>query len=223
MGKKKQITVRRAEQGDIDALVRICRECFPASVKWQSGFFARKFWSSALRFPSSETWIWLVNDQAAGFSQIVIDEGAWAEEKRERGVGLAPLLLALVTHPRLIVLKIKKKIQLARHEDRRETQSGIRAEPGKRIWVERVAILPYYRKLGLALQIMNFSEERAMSLGRHAIRGVIEVINEPWCWLHERFGYVVTRSRPGLYTYTKILGSEKRVKESKGKDIEYTN
>lgn len=235
---QKQITIRRAEKGDIDALNRICRQCFPDNTRWQVGFLAEKFWNGALELPSSETWIWLANDEAAGFSHIIVDLGAWAKEKRDLGFGRAARLFALATRPRLFLQKIQKRIRLALYERKGETQTGgsemsmmgrafecfnqnslksplihyggIYADPSKIIWVERAAVLPHYRKLGLALQIMRFSEERAKKLGRSAICGVIEAVNEPWRWMHERFGYVITHTKSGRYTYTKILGGEER-------------
>jgi len=236
---EEQITVRRAAKGNIDGLIRITRECFPDHIPWQVSFLARRYWEGILKSPSCETWIWLSNGEAKGFSQILIDVAAWIEERRRLENGflvLAARLFGLVAQPWLIVRKIQKKIRVAQYKKKHQPEydesctsrirkgseradpnpldsapicyGGIHLHSGDLIWVERVGILRSCRKLGLAVQIVRFSEERAMKLGRNAIYGVIEAINEQWCWLHERFGYVVTHSEGGRHTYTKILDNK---------------
>ncbi len=179
----------------------------------------------------------MVNGDAAGFAHILTDVGVWAEKKRDFDYGILTKLVSLATHPRLVSLKIKKMISLDRREKHRDTQRDgpekidmnhrleffnpatfhfrgvyygqIHVEPEKVIWVERAGVLPEYRKLGLALQILRFGEERAKELGRYAICGVIEETNKVWCWMHERLGYVPTQyDENGSYTYTKILDAE---------------
>ena len=240
LAKQEQITVRRAAKGDVDGLIRITRECYPDRIPWQVGFLARRSWKGILKAPSCETWIWLANGEAAGFCQIVIDVGAWIEERRSWENGplvFAARLFGLVVHPWLIVRKIQKKIRVAQYKKKRQTPydepctstikkrvehadpnplnspliyyGGIYLDPRDLIWAERVCILPSYRKLWLAVQIERFIDERAMKLGAYAICAQSEAINEEWCRLHERFGYVVTHSKGGRHTYTKILDSKR--------------
>jgi hypothetical protein len=233
---QKKIIVRRAKKRDLDSLVSIVRECFPDQIRWQVCYLSKKYWNAALDSSSCEIWIWLVNDEAAGFSQIVIDICAWEKVKRDLEYGTAIRLFAMITRPRLFFLKIRRKILILKNRQKKKTDyngfttlnatqkhmrystrslysthfqyGGIYSDPEKLIWHELAAVLPCFRKLWLSIQIIRYCEKRAKKLQRYEICGVVEEIREHWCWMHERLGYEIANSERGRHTYVKFLSKE---------------
>jgi len=65
---------------------------------------------------------------------------------------------------------------------------------GRRGWVNRLAVDPDYRGLGLAAELMTKSEEFLNQFGEVVICGLIEDLNTPSMSLFKKNGYVCERS-----------------------------
>ncbi|GAG53198.1 unnamed protein product, partial [marine sediment metagenome] len=73
--------MRRANLGDMDAVLSICRESFEQSARWQGlRFFACKWWRAALASKAAESWVCLSCGRTAAVCVLVSDELAWKEE-----------------------------------------------------------------------------------------------------------------------------------------------
>jgi hypothetical protein len=232
-GQKNVITLEMAGLADVDKLIHITRVCFPDQIAWNLRSLASDFWSGVLGSTSSETWIWYVNGEAAAYSHMAVDVALWAAEKSRYNYGLGTKLYALLTNPGLALLKAGKAVGGTRSADiykpssgdSRErvknkcqeflassgkagdvlTYGGISFDPGEVLWVERAGILPEFRKLGLALRLMQFSDKKARELEREAVCGMIEAAKSPWCLIHERFGYASVYHGAGRHTFLKVL------------------
>jgi ribosomal protein S18 acetylase RimI-like enzyme len=228
------ITVRKAVITDLDSMVKIAKICFPDRFILQSIYLSKKYWKVALESNSNEIWIWEINKQIAAFSLIITDLISWNQEKiKSNHYNLAIRLFALIMSPKFIFIKIKKKIWIFKYASGKRKQAknifirneinnpevrlkptndqslfyygGIYSNPENLVWIEFVAVSPNYRQHGLALQIIRLNENRALTLGRKEIYGVIEAIITPWWMMHERLGYKRIHEGSNRYTYRKIL------------------
>ena len=229
---KNLIAIRKATIEDIGALVSITKECFPDHIGWHVDHLSEKYWIGVVNSPSSEVWLWIVEGNRAAFSHIITDIPLWVEEKKRYEYGIATKLFSLLTHPALIPMKIRYKINeskgnnvyvpvnidvknnvLNEYINSRSNDSlnnrclyygGICFDPEKVMWVELAGVLPAYRKYGLALRIIRYSNKRAENLRRKIICGVIELNNKSWCFLHERTGYVSVYNDAKHSTFAKV-------------------
>ena len=230
--KRDLTTVRKATTEDIGALVSITKECFPDQIGWHVDHLSEKYWSGVLKSPSSEVWLWIVDGNRAAFSHIITDIPSWVKEKKKYEYGIMTKLFAFVTHPALIPMKIRYKMNdgngdnlfipsmvdvgNSNYKDYIKLQNndpfsdhclyygGIYFDPEKIMWVELAGVLPAFRKYGLALRIISYSNKRAQNLGREVICGVIKIKNKSWCFLHERTGYVVVYNDSKRLTFAKF-------------------
>lgn len=233
--KQDEVVIRQAEKTDVPALTAVTQACFTEDILWQVQRLSRRYWEIVLGSGSSETWMWLIKGEIAAFSVIIFDLPSWIREIAELRYSRATRLLALMTHPGLIVKKLSAWARLpvgsqqdspSGHADAADrfqpletvagpsslvSYGGIHCDPTALAWAELTAVMPAHRKRGLALDTVRFNEARARERGCAAIGGVIEGRGEreALCWIHERFRYVpvhTVRQREGeRITYIKIL------------------
>jgi GNAT superfamily N-acetyltransferase len=234
INQKISILRRPSEKSDINSLVKICKECFPENVLWNTEFLSRRFWNMAVGSNSNEIWVWQINGEIAAFSQNITDLVSWSQEKiKFNQYSSATKILMLLLKPNLLYHKLKLKLWMIHYfreqngrngdsktprqlhhskggEEFRNSQTqiyygGIYADPQRLLWIDYVAILPKFRNYSLTFQIIKFNEERALSLGRKEIYGVIHARIKVWWTLHERLGYQRINEESGRYTYGKML------------------
>ena len=224
-----QIVLRRAELSDVKALMNITKMCFPDEIRWQIRWLARDYWRGVIHSPHSETWIWEVKGECAGFSQVLNDINAWIREKKTYDYGVFTKMLGIVLKPRIIARKISKNMwglngqevyepskksgmtenllnKIApENPDEGVTYGGVKINPDEVLWVELAGVLPEFRRYGIAIRSLRHSDELAKKRGRRAICGVIEETVTPWCALHERFGYYAILRKNRKFVFVKYL------------------
>lgn len=233
--KEDEVVIRQAETPDVPALTAVTQVCFTEDILWQVQRLSNRYWEIVLDSGSSETWMWLIKGEIAAFSVIIFDLSSWIKEIAKLRYSMATRLLALMTHPGLVVRKLSAWTWLpvrpqqdppmghASAADRFQpletvaglaslvSYGGIRCDPTALAWAELTAVMPAHRKRGLALDTVRFNEARARERGCAAIGGVIEGRGEreALCWIHERFHYVPVHTVRQLdgkrVTYVKIL------------------
>jgi len=195
----------------MEALLYICRECFPDSLRWQSPrSLGRKWWDATLTSSSSETWVCLKNGEIAGFCVLITDEDEEVKVGQQRNGSFFDRLFAVATHPKLAFFKIQKKIKAVmatagNHSEPKATHSRIDENP---VWLGLIAVSLSMRGKGLAKQMLYFCGDRAFQLNRHVIKLRVDPDNKPARSLYERTGFVCTSQTSVDCIYTKVLGSQ---------------
>jgi GNAT superfamily N-acetyltransferase len=203
-----QPKLRRAESGDVDKLITICRAGFPDTLRWQvGGAPARRWWSAALPSDSCETWVSVSDDDLQGFVVLVTDEQTWAREKRT-AKGTKHWLTALLARPWTLGVHLWRRLRQRFGPDRRDEAVWVaRTPPGDRTWVELIAVAPRHRGQGVAADLLQQAEARTRQLERRAVQLTVEAANRPALRRYLRSGYgLVHESEGGL-----VLG--KRMEE----------
>lgn len=192
----------------MDALLQVCAESFPDSIRWQSlRSVGERWWSVVLRSQAAETWICVVDDQVVSFSVIVVDSTEWTAEGKERRGSRMTCLCALAVGYKLILPKILKKIRLAKvGRIDRARMVDTRAETGKAFWIELIAVVPHMRGQGLAKKMLLFCESRALELQRHSVGIRVDPANKAAYKLYERVGFVRGKHTASGTIYTKAVG-----------------
>jgi hypothetical protein len=227
--RRKQVSFRKAGIEDINALINITKACFPDQIRWQLQALSRKYWEGALNSSNSKIWIWTVDGEKAGFTQILLDIDGWIKEKKAYDYKLFTKIYSMFLKPKLVIGKLKERIKeknlenlylpprniceseaiLGRIAPTRHTGStfygGITVDPEKVMWFELAGVLPGCRKYGIAMLSLQQAEKLARETGKQAICGVIKSSIKSWCLLHERFGYSVVASNKGRFTFVKSL------------------
>lgn len=205
--------IRRATQYDMDALLDICHNSFPDSLRWQSPrSLGRKWWDATLTSRSSETWVCLKNGEMAGFCVLITDEDEEAKDSRQRNGSFLDKLFSVVTHPKLAFFKIWKKIKAAiaiasNHSKPKAAHSRIDENP---VWLGLIAVSPRIRGQGLAKQMLYFCGDRTFQLNRHVMKLRVDPENKPARSLYERAGFVCTSQTFTDCIYTKAWSSRTR-------------
>lgn len=202
------VVIRRGTPRDVDALLQICTESFPESIRWQSlRSVGKRWWNVVLRSRAAETWICVVYGQIVSFSVIVVDGTEWATERKERRSSMMTCLFALAVGHKLILPKILKKVRLAKiaRTDRAHTVDT-QAETGKAFWIELIAVVPHMRGQGLAKKMLLFCESRALELQRRSVGLRVDPANKAACKLYERVGFVRGKHTASGTVYTKVVG-----------------
>jgi len=200
--------IRRGTLDDTDALLRICAESFPDSIRWQSlRSVGERWWNVVLRSRAAETWVCVVDDQVVSFSVIVVDGTEWVAEGKERRSSLMTCLCALSAGHKLILPKILKKVRLAKIVcTGRARTIHARAETGKAFWIDLIAVVPHMRGQGLAKKMLLFCESRALELQRRSVGLRVDPANKAACKLYERVGFVRGKHTVSGTVYTKVVG-----------------
>lgn len=199
--------IRRATQYDMDALLEICHNSFPDSLRWQSPqSLGRKWWDATLTSSSSETWVCLKNGEIAGFCVLITDEDEEVKVGRQRNGSFFDRLFAVVTHPKLTFFRIQKKIGVVmatagNHSEPKAAHSRIDENP---VWLGLITVSPRMRGQGLAKQMLRFCGDRTLQLHRQAIKLRVDQDNKPARSLYERTGFVCTSQTPADCIYTKV-------------------
>lgn len=183
--------IRRVSISDIKELLRICKDCFPTSPRWNGSVaFASHWWNSAILSPAAEVWVSLHNDDISGFYVLVINEDVWNREKRQRCGKFITRLLALISCPLLAMTEIRKRsrrmmIRLIKKSSR-EFHSIPNAD---RSWIELMAVSTNSQGMGYAKRLMNHCEERSMLSSKFYISLLVDTDNIPARKLYEKHGY----------------------------------
>lgn len=199
---------RSARNEDVDALIAICRRCFPETARWQSSYtLARKWWVSAIDSDAVETWVVEIGGAVEAFLVLIIDEAKWKLQKHARH---APIWFFL---PALLRLSIWKQCwsnvinRLRGNKSNVCTFCQIEMNPdlGSRIWLELLAVKPERWGGGVAHELMVHSERRAFQLNRQAI--VLRVVsrNLRAKRFYEKEGYLLYRADRQNDLYIKMI------------------
>ena len=166
--------MRRAILKEIDQLIKICRDSFPRTLRWQlKGNLARRWWKCALVSQAVETWVIEENGYIAGVCVLVTYEPLWAKEKQARRGSIVNVLPSALRHPIVATrflasvwrdLKKKETIATLCHR-----QMPVGWDPGMRTWIELIAIRPDRRKRGMAEMLLEHCNRRTRELGRKAV------------------------------------------------------
>jgi len=200
--------IRRANQGDIQALLDICGESFPDSLRWQSPrTLGRKWWDATLTSSSNETWVCIKNGEIAGFCVLVTDQNEAVTGGRAHNGSFFERLYAVLAHPKLAFFRIQKKIRgvvatAGNHSKSSPTHSRIDDNP---VWLGLIAVSPGTRGQGLAKEMLCFCGDRTFQLDRHAIKLRVDSDNMPARSLYERVGFVCTSQKSIDRIYTRVV------------------
>lgn len=202
--------IRRATQKDIEGLVKICKESFPGSIRWQNpSLQARRWWTEVIGSLSSETWVCVNNCQIVGLCLLVLDEALYAKEKRQLGGSVFARVCALIISPRVVVHKICEIIADSGSGRGKDFPINIPAPRiNKRAWIELIAVALQARGQGLAKEMLQFCVNRALQLGREGIQLSTGAANKAAISCYEKSGFVRTAKKSGKYNYTKLLRSQ---------------
>jgi len=207
--------IRRANQGDIEALLHICRESFSDSLRWQSPrSLGKKWWDATLTSSSSETWVCLKNGEIAGFCVLITDEDEEVKVSRQRNGSFFDRLFAVVTHPKLTFFRIQFRVQkkigvvmatAGNHSKPKAAYSCIDENP---VWLGLIAVSPRMRSQGLAKQMLYFCGDRTFQLNRHVIKLRVDSDNMPSRSLYEQVGFVCTSQKFIDCIYTGVVSQQ---------------
>jgi len=198
--------MRRASTHDVDALIGICRQGFPDSLRWHGiRSVAVNWWTTAIDTEAAETWVHAPDDVISGVALLVIDRDLWSREGIRRKVGAGRVLASSLMHPGRAVGVLRKKI-VARLAPRRNPISASTTDvPARTAWLEIIAVLPSMRGRGIARRLMEVCEGRTQELGCAAIGLCVDPQNESAIRLYETMGYVRGARTCSGWTYVKRL------------------
>ncbi|MHC4588680.1 MAG: lipid II:glycine glycyltransferase FemX [Planctomycetota bacterium] len=194
--------LRRAQAGDVEKLMSICRGSFPDALRWQvGGAPARGWWAAALPSASCETWVSVHDDDVQGVVVLVTDEKQWAAEKTTSRGSRRQWLAALLRRPWKLgghlLCALRRRARKPSTDAPREVA---RTPQGDRTWVEMIAVAPHHG--------LQQAEARTRELERHAVQLTVESADRLAIHRYARSGYgLVQASDGGL-----ILG--KRMEEA---------
>jgi ribosomal protein S18 acetylase RimI-like enzyme len=202
--------LRRAQVGDVEKLISICRGSLPHALRWQvGGAPARGWWDAALPSASCETWVSVHDDDIQGVVVLVTDEKRWAAEKTTSRGSKRQWLAALVRRPWTLgghlVRGLRRRVRRASADPPRAVA---RTPLGDRTWVEMIAVAPRHGGQGIAADLLQQAEARTRELDRRAVQLTVQSADRLAIHRYARSGYgLVQASDGGL-----ILG--KRMEEA---------
>jgi ribosomal protein S18 acetylase RimI-like enzyme len=216
MNNNKQQTgkMRRANIGDVNALLDICRANFKDSLTWQSPLsLGMKWWISAIGSTACETWVCVNEGRIAGFCVLITDENTWAKERPTRNGSFFRKLLLSATHPKTIFAYIRKKIvRTIIRTGKNQSKDVIDLYDGDRVWIELTAVAPKQLRQGIATQMFSFCEKRTLELHRQMLTLVVMSDNNTARCFYERCGFTFIGQRPAGCVYVKSVNGTDRQK-----------
>ncbi len=197
--------LRQATLNDMEALLAICREGFPNSMRWRGRKCpGEKWWQLVLTCSGAEAWVFRREGCVVGVMAFISNLEEWnAKLKKTRSPILR--LLTIIRRPGLVVRRVHKKLSCLQNS----TGSSVKAkdiyvDPRKLIWMEIMTVLSAHRRQGLARRLIECCQERTIELKRDAIK--LNIVPNPSVEkLFESMGYIRTNRGRSGYIYTKIL------------------
>lgn len=200
------LNIRPAISSDLESIIRISRECFPNSPRWQGPKSLGMIWfKSALAANETEIWVGLFNEQVVCFAVIIIDEIKWAETKRERRGHLFHWLISLLANPKPTISRIREK-----WFDRFRDEKGAQVHKKhlnihSRVWLDMIAVSRHLQGKGLGKQMLSVCEKRTINLHRDGLAFNVERENVDVLKFYERCGYTCVAKRKAGCLYVKKL------------------
>lgn len=196
------------EQKDIDALVSICRMCFPRSLRWHGNrSLAEKWWETVLSASGAEVYVIRKDGQIVAFCLLVTDEYAFNTVMSRLPVSWWRQILCLAQCP-LVVLR-KAVTFLRRRLKSRERLATCPMptdwSPEHRTWIELIAVSPLYRRKGYASMLMKHCDSRSLALGRTKIGLKADEDNTSSRMFYESLGFTELWADAGGCCYGKSL------------------
>jgi RimJ/RimL family protein N-acetyltransferase len=197
--------IRRAEPGDVEELLRICRDSFSESPRWStSGSRARSWWKTVLSSSSAETWVREISGVVVGFIVLVHDELAWEGERRARDGGTIATVATILQAPKKCLAELRRRRALRLVA--RRSPLPRRGTTEARTWVELIAASSRARGQGVARTLTEHCEARTRELGRRVIELMVDVDNLPMRRAIARLGYRHAAQTDFGCVYSKVVG-----------------
>ena len=204
--------IRRATIGDIEALIEICRICFPNVLIWCTNRCARKWWEYIIGSKSHETWVYQFNNQIVAMIRLEVDAKPYKKEIRRLRPRFGTLLCVFIVRPRLLFEKIMETItRVTSSSVYYSENSSLNSLANKSMWPHTSAVLPGMRGKGIGTSMMRFCEQRAVELGYDSIKFFIKTNNNGSIRLHERLGFIRTGKIKDHYSFVKLLSKNHKV------------
>lgn len=188
---QERVIVRRPDDRDVEALVRLCARSFRTSVRWQGArWHAARWWAQTIASSACESWLCDEGGSVAAACVLVIDEQGWASERKARCGPLVDYLTVLACRPNLILSEVMDRAAFlcSRFVCSRCLQP-IERRAGRRGWLELIAVDPDRRGRGLARQLLAHCRCRCLALDREWIELLVARRNAPARALYESFGF----------------------------------
>lgn len=203
--------IRPVSTADIPALVTVCRDGFPLSLRWQGlRTVAEHWWRAAIATPAAETSVFECGGVVHGFCVLVTDARLWADQKACRRASLLPAVLSVFACPTVAMAKVREKCAAARRPDPCSVEPGDSPEKPARAWIELIAVGPDMRGRGVARRLLEACEARTAELGGEAIGLSVDAENDAAIRLYEASGYVRTCATRSRCVYMKTLSVQKQ-------------
>jgi GNAT superfamily N-acetyltransferase len=198
--------IRKAASNDIPALVRICAESFPDSLRWNGPEYqVRRWWTEAIRTPSCETWVAVNVQHVSGFAILVLDNKSWTAAERRRNGGTFAAMIRIIYRPDIVVRRIARR---AFPNNVIASLWTVRLSSGSLVnktWVELVAVERTARGLGIARKLLSQLENRTRETGHSAIGLSVENHNRSAGRLYQGLGYRINAAGRWRSTWEKVL------------------
>lgn len=186
--------LRQATARDADALLGLCRDAFPASLRWAGpAGGGRRWWRHVLADDRAETWLAERPEGAVGFTLLVIDEQAWARSASVREAAPVLRALAVLAAPEAAFRRVLTRLA---------PPAAVSPDPGaphlpagERVFVELFGVARAARGRGVARQLVAHGQRRAAALGRGGCCYRVERGNAPMLALMASEGYRITGTR----------------------------
>jgi len=190
---QKEVILRAAQPTDLDALVQMCKICFPDNYRWQSIYpIARKWWHAVVESKASQA---LVLEDSIGifaYSVLVLDLALWREESRNRNGSRVDQIIAAISCPNIAVWKRLWKITRVRLTKKRPCRNSVaQRNDEKTAWEESTAVLPRRRNQGFSILLIKESAKSARNVGAARIQAHIDSKNIASRQMHEKIGFVL--------------------------------
>ncbi len=194
-----ETVLRRAEPGDVEQLVALCRRSFPESLRWQvGGDPARRWWRAVLPSASCETWVSAGPGGIQGYFVLVINERDRNFARRVADAARGPWLRAALRRPWAVAAHVFRGLR-RRRKGAAAAPSVQRTPPGERTWVELIAVAPRCRGRGVAALLLEHAESRTRQMKRRAVQLTVTPGNRVALQRYARSGYgLVHESAGGL-------------------------
>jgi len=199
--------IRRASYDDIGELIKICRDSFSGSLRWQGARFgARRWWQFMVNSQYCETWILLNAEKIAGFVVPILDVDEYNKEKRKQYRSIRAFLPVLMSPPRLLITKASKRIFSHDFVKTRHAKSaGSKKLAANSLWIELIAVSPNMRRKGYGAALLKFCEQKAAELRYEGLKLSVKKKDTAAIGLYEKVGFVATAEGKQSYIYTKAL------------------